>query len=138
MKYLVTGGAGFIGSHLTDALLDRDHQVVVLGDLSTGSEANVAHHLGDPSFSFRHGSILDQTLVGELVAEVDAVVHLAAAVGVKLILSHPLNALLTNVKGTEIVIEACAEAGRKVLIASTSEIYGKNDNGALREDDDRV
>jgi UDP-glucose 4-epimerase len=138
MKYLVTGGAGFIGSHLTDALLDRDHQVVVLDDLSTGSETNIAHHLGDPSFSFLQGSILDQALVRELAAEVDVVVHLAAAVGVKLILSHPLDALLTNVKGTEIVIEACAEAGRKVMIASTSEIYGKNGDGALREDDDRV
>src|SRR5438309_712653 len=123
MKYLITGGAGFIGSHLTDALLARDHQVVVLDDLSTGSESNIAHHLGDPSFTFLQGSILDQALIGELVAEVDAVLHLAASVGVQLILRHPLDALLTNVKGTEIVIEACAESRRKVLISSTSEIY---------------
>src|SRR5437899_2901331 len=138
MKYLITGGAGFIGSHLTDALLARDHQVVVLDDLSTGSWANFAHNLSDPSFRFIHGSILDQAQVRELTAEVDVVVHLAAAVGVKLILSHPLDALLTNVKGAEIVIEACAETGRKVMVASTSEIYGKNGDATLREDADRV
>jgi UDP-glucose 4-epimerase len=138
MKYLITGGAGFIGSHLADALLRRGHQVVALDDLSTGSESNIAGNLDNPSFRFRQGSILDGSLVRAVTREVDTVVHLAAAVGVQLILSRPLQALLTNVKGTENVIEACAASGRKVLIASTSEIYGKNGDGALREDADRV
>ena len=138
MKYLVTGGAGFIGSHLVDALLARDEQVIALDNLSTGSEANVAHNVANPLFHFRPGSITDQSLVDELVGQADVVVHLAAAVGVKLILERPLEALITNIKGTEVVIEACAVRGRKLLIASTSEIYGKNVDGPLKEDADRI
>ena len=138
MNYLVTGGAGFIGSHLADALLARQNRVTVLDDLSTGSLSNVAHNLDHPAFEMREGSILDAGLVHRLVDEADVVVHLAAAVGVQLILSRPLEALLTNVKGTEHVIEACAASRTKVMIASTSEIYGKNGAGALREDADRL
>jgi UDP-glucose 4-epimerase len=138
VKYLVTGGAGFIGSHLSDALLARGEQVIALDNLSTGSEANVAQNLANASFQFRPGSITDQILVDELVEQADIVVHLAAAVGVKLILERPLEALITNIKGTEVVIEACAVRGRKLLIASTSEIYGKNVDGPLKEDADRI
>src|ERR1700730_10702163 len=138
MKYLITGGAGFIGSHLADVLLDRGDRVTVLDDLSTGNLVNIAHNAGNPAFNFREGSILEEGLVRDLVTDADTVVHLAAAVGVKLILNRPLESLLTNIKGTEVVIEACAAAGRKVMVASTSEIYGKNDQGPLREDADRI
>jgi UDP-glucose 4-epimerase len=138
VKYLVTGGAGFIGSHLSDALLERGDQVVVLDDLSTGSEANIAHQADNPALTFRLGSVLDEWLVRDLVGGVDAVIHLAAAVGVKLILNRPLEAMLTNIRGAEVVMEACARLNRKVLVASTSEIYGKNSQGPLREDSDRV
>jgi UDP-glucose 4-epimerase len=138
VKYLITGGAGFIGSHVVDALMQRGDQVTVLDDLSTGAEKNISHHAADSGFTFRKGSILDPDLVGELVADADVVVHLAAAVGVQLILQRPLDALFTNIKGTEIVLEACAGAGRQVMIASTSEIYGKNENIPLREDSDRI
>lgn len=138
MKYLITGGAGFIGSHLADVLLGRGDRVTVLDDLSTGDRANVAHNIGNPAFSFREGSILEESLVRDLVADADAVVHLAAAVGVKLILNRPLESLVTNIRGTEVVIEACASAGCKVMVASTSEIYGKNGQVPLREDSDRI
>jgi UDP-glucose 4-epimerase len=138
LRYLVTGAAGFIGSHLTDALLARGDEVIGIDNLSTGSIQNLAHHIGNPSLRFERGSIVERELVEELVADADVVVHLAAAVGVKLILERPLEALITNIKGTEVVIEACAERGRKLLIASTSEIYGKNSDGPLREDADRI
>ena len=138
MDYLITGGAGFIGSHLADALLARGDSVLALDDLSTGGEANVRHLLDHPGFEMREGSILDHDLVSKLATDVDVIVHLAAAVGVKLIVEHPLDSLLTNIRGTEIVLDAAAELGCKVLITSTSEIYGKNANGPLREDDDRI
>jgi UDP-glucose 4-epimerase len=138
LDYLITGGAGFIGSHLSDALLARGDSVLALDDLSTGSEANVQHLFDHPGFELREGSILDHDLVLKLANGVDVVVHLAAAVGVKLIVERPLDSLLTNIRGTEIVLDAAAAAGCKVLITSTSEIYGKNANGPLREDDDRI
>jgi UDP-glucose 4-epimerase len=138
LRYFVTGGAGFIGSHVVDALLARGDSVIVLDNLSTGSTANIAHNLSNPLFRFERGSIIDQVLVDELVHQSDVVVHLAAAVGVKLILERPLEALITNIKGAEVVIEASAEHGRKLLIASTSEIYGKNVGGPLKEDADRI
>jgi UDP-glucose 4-epimerase len=138
LDYLITGGAGFIGSHLADALLDRGDTVLALDDLSTGAEANVRHLFDHPRFDLREGSVLDHHLVSKLAAESDVIVHLAAAVGVKLIVEHPLDSLLTNIRGTEIVLDAAANAGCKVLITSTSEIYGKNANGPLREDDDRI
>lgn len=138
MRYFVTGGAGFIGSHLTDMLLARGDSVIVLDNLSTGSLGNISHNLANPSFRFQQGSIIEVGPVRELVEQSDVVVHLAAAVGVKLILERPLEALITNIKGAEVVIEACAEHRRKLLIASTSEIYGKNADGPLREDADRI
>ena len=138
MRYLITGGAGFIGSHLADRLIGRGDEVVVLDDLSTGSLRNVAHLEGDPRFMLVRGSVLDHPSVGELVDEAEVVVHLAAAVGVKLIVERPLESLLTNIRGTENVLEAAASSGREILITSTSEIYGKNASGPLHEDADRI
>jgi UDP-glucose 4-epimerase len=137
-NFLVTGGAGFIGSHLADALVARGDRVILLDNLSTGSLGNVEHLLDRPEVSFREGSIIDTPLVREVVAEAHAVVHLAASVGVELIVKRPLESLINNIRGTEVVLQACAELGRKVLVASTSEIYGKNIDGQLREDADRI
>ncbi|MER5646574.1 GDP-mannose 4,6-dehydratase [Streptosporangium sp. NPDC002524] len=134
-SYLITGGSGFIGSHLADALLARGDSVVVLDNLSTGRLENLRPH---PSLRFVHGSVLDELMVDELVHRCDVVVHLAAAVGVKLIVEQPLRSLTTNIRGSEIVIEAAHRYRKKILITSTSEIYGKNSSGALREDADRV
>lgn len=136
-RYLVTGGAGFIGSHLADRLLARGDEVLALDDLSTGRSRNIAHLKETRGFRFRHGSILDAPLVNGLVEETDVVVHLAAAVGVKLIVERPLESLVTNIRGTETVLSAAAENDRKVLVTSTSEIYGKN-TGLLSEDADRI
>jgi UDP-glucose 4-epimerase len=138
VRYLITGGAGFIGSHLADRLLARGDSVLALDDLSTGSSRNIEHLSDHPGFRFVQGTILDHPLVAGLVAECDAVVHLAAAVGVRLIVEKPLESLLTNIRGTEIVLDAVAQGGRKVLITSTSEIYGKNASGPLHEDADRI
>lgn len=136
-RYLVTGGAGFIGSHLADRLLARGDEVLALDDLSTGRSRNIAHLKETRGFRFRHGSILDAPLVDGLVEETDVIVHLAAAVGVKLIVERPLESLVTNIRGTETVLSAAAENDRKVLVTSTSEIYGKN-TGLLSEDADRI
>jgi UDP-glucose 4-epimerase len=138
MRYLLTGGAGFIGSHLAGALLARGEEVVCLDDLSTGSTLNLEHLEGTPGFAFHRGTILDHGLVATLVARADVVVHLAAAVGVKLIVERPLESLITNIRGTEVVLDAVARARCKVLVTSTSEIYGKNADGPLREDADRI
>jgi UDP-glucose 4-epimerase len=139
-RALVTGGAGFIGSHLVERLIERGNQVTVLDNLSTGRFENLAEVDGLASFVMVEGSVLDAALVERLVADVDVVFHLAAAVGVDWVLRHPLRSLETNIQGTEHVLRSCAEAdgGRRVLIASTSEVYGKNDKDALGEDDDRV
>ena len=137
-RYLVTGGAGFIGSHLVDALLTRGHSVIVLDDLSTGRHDNLAGHAGNPDFEFVLGSILHEALVDDVVRRADVVLHMAAAVGVNLIVERPLESLATNIRGSEIVLEKCHKYGRKVLVASTSEIYGKNTSDALRETDDRI
>lgn len=136
--YLVTGGAGFIGSHLADALLDRGDFVVALDSLSTGRLSNLDAAGGNPNFRFVQGSVLDGQLVDELAHECDVIVHLAAAVGVKLIVEQPLKSLTTNIRGSEIVIEAAHRYRRKILVASTSEIYGKNSAGALAETADRI
>ena len=136
--YLITGGSGFVGSHLTDALLARGDSVIVLDDMSTGSPANLAHHGGNPRLRVVQGSVLDQLVVDELTHECDVVVHLAAAVGVKLIVERPLRSLTTNIRGSEIVIEAAHRYRRKILVTSTSEIYGKNSGGPLTETADRV
>ena len=138
MRSLLTGGAGFIGSHLAGALLARGEEVVCLDDLSTGSTLNLEHLEGTPGFGFHRGTILDHGLVATLVARADVVVHLAAAVGVKLIVERPLESLITNIRGTEVVLDAVARARCKVLVTSTSEIYGKNADGPLREDADRI
>jgi UDP-glucose 4-epimerase len=139
-RALVTGGAGFIGSHLVERLIRRGDQVTVLDDLSTGRRANLDTVEGQAGFCMVEGSVLDAPLVERLVSESDVVYHLAAAVGVDWVLRHPLRSLETNIRGTEHVLRACAETdgGRRVLIASTSEVYGKNDKDALAEDDDRV
>jgi UDP-glucose 4-epimerase len=138
MKILITGGAGFIGSHLAERLLAGGHQVAVLDDLSTGSMANLHRLRNCPRFAFTQGSIVDRPLVDQLVGEASTVVHLAAAVGVRYILDQPLRSLKTNVQGTDIVLEAAARWGRKILVASTSEVYGKNTDDALCETADSV
>jgi UDP-glucose 4-epimerase len=135
---LVTGGAGFIGSHLVDALLARGDRVLALDNLSTGSLKNLDGAGRHEAFRFVQGSVLDELMVDELVHQADVVVHLAAAVGVKLIVEHPLRSLTTNIRGSEIVIEAAHRYRRKILIASTSEIYGKNADVPLHEESDRV
>ncbi|MEA2432833.1 MAG: UDP-glucose 4-epimerase, partial [Actinomycetota bacterium] len=136
MRYLVTGGAGFIGSHAVEALLDAGHEVIVLDNLSTGRIENLASVEG--RIEIVHGSVLDALLVDDLVSRSDVVIHLAAAVGVRLIVEKPLHSLITNIRGSETVLEAAHRYHSKVLIASTSEIYGKNSAGPFREDDDRV
>lgn len=136
MKAVVTGGAGFIGSHLCDYLVTGGHEVTVLDDLSTGSRENLRHL--DGAIRFVHGSILDQSLVRECIRGHDTVFHLAAAVGVHTIVDHPLQSLRTNLTGTENVVEAAVRHGARFAIASTSEVYGKNDADGLREDADRI
>jgi UDP-glucose 4-epimerase len=135
--YLITGGAGFIGSHLADALLARRDRVVVLDDLSTGRLQNIAHLAGDPNFRVVVGSVRDELIVDENVHECDVVIHLAAAVGVKLIVEQPLRSFTTNIRGSEVVIGAAHRYQRKILVASTSEIYGKNCLEKLTETADR-
>ena len=137
-SYLVTGGAGFIGSHLTDALLARGDHVVAFDNLSTGRLSNLDAAGGHPNFRFVHGSVLDELAVDELSLQCEVVVHLAAAVGVKLIVEEPLKSLTTNIRGSEIVIEAAHRYRRKIMVASTSEIYGKNTSDLLSESADRI
>ena len=138
MKALVTGGAGFIGSHLVEALLHEGHEVVVVDDLSTGRAHNLADVADVPSFHSRWASILEDEQLQEVVDEVDVVYHLAAAVGVRLILERPVETIETNVLGTDRILRCAAKGQKKVVIASTSEVYGKNDRVPLREDDDGV
>ena len=139
-RVLVTGGAGFIGSHLVERLAERGDHVTVLDDLSTGRRENLATIADRSNVELMEGTILDADLVDRLVHQSEVVYHLAAAVGVDWVLRHPLRSLQTNLQGTEHVLRACAAAdgGRRVLIASTSEVYGKNNKDALTEDDDRV
>jgi UDP-glucose 4-epimerase len=137
MTTLVTSGAGFIGSHLTESLLKSGEDVIVLDDLSTGSEQNLTGVLDHPSSQFAKGSILDESLVDELAGRVHTIYHLAAAVGTFTILDKTLESLHTNLHGTENVVNSALRHGARVLIASTSEIYGKNTKIGLREDDDR-
>ncbi len=135
---LVTGGAGFIGSHLCDALVARGDTVTVLDDLSTGRLENLSQILETPQVRFVEGSVTDTTLVDDLVGEADLCLHLASAVGVQLIVSNPLESLRTNVQGTDNVLSAASRHGCRALFTSTSEVYGKNSQGALTEDADRV
>jgi len=138
MRALITGGAGFIGSHIADSLVERGDRVVLLDDLSTGRLANIEHLNGRPDVEFVLGSILNSDLVDHVVSGVDAVFHLAAAVGVNLIVEKPLESLITNIRGTETVIEKAHKYGKRTLVMSTSEIYGKNTSDSLSEDDDRI
>ncbi|MBA2292439.1 MAG: NAD-dependent epimerase/dehydratase family protein [Gemmatimonadales bacterium] len=136
MRYFITGGAGFIGSHLATRMLDRGDKVLVLDDLSTGSMENIAHLLDRAGFAYRIGSALDAPLVSECVDQCDVTVHLAAAVGVRLIVERPVHTIETNVKATEVVLGAAAKKQKLVLIASTSEVYGKSASLPFREDGD--
>jgi UDP-glucose 4-epimerase len=136
--YLVTGGAGFIGSHLVEALLRDGDEVVVLDTLSTGRITNLLAVRDNPNFTFIQGSVLDELAVDRAVVRCDVVIHLAAAVGVKLIVEQPLYSLTTNIKGAITVLEAAHRYRRKVMVASTSEIYGKNNSGPLSEQADRI
>lgn len=141
MKNLITGGAGFIGSHLAEALLKRKEEVVVIDDLSTGRMDNIAHLKGKRGFSYHIDTIMNERLMKKLIQKSDVVFHLAAAVGVKYIIDNTLQSIRTNVRGTEIVLEAANSCGnKKVVLASTSEIYGKDRPGkrTFKENDDRV
>jgi nucleoside-diphosphate-sugar epimerase len=137
-RYLITGGAGFIGSHLADALLAGGDEVVALDDLSTGRLSNLDSAVAQSGFRFVQGSVLDELIIDEFVYGCDVVIHLAAAVGVKLIVEQPLRSFTTNIQGTAVVIEAAHRYRRPVLLASTSEIYGKNGEHSLAETDDRI
>jgi len=136
VKYLITGGAGFIGSHLAEKLIARGDQVVIFDNLSTGSASNLSGI--KEKITFEDGNILDKAVIDKLVSESDYVVHLAAALGVFNIVNKPLESLKTNLQGSEIVLEACDKYRKPVLVASTSEIYGKNDKVPLNEEDDRI
>ncbi len=138
MRILVTGGAGFIGSHLSEQLLGAGHEVRALDDLSTGRVENLATFRDHPRFQFVEGDVTDAATVKGLVAEADVVYHLAAAVGVKYVLENPLRSLLTNIRGTEVVLDACDRSRRKVILFSSSEVYGKGVSAPFSEDDDRV
>ncbi len=138
MRVFITGGAGFIGSHLAERLLDAGAGVLVLDDLSTGSMDNIERLLGRPGFGYRIGSVTDAPLVAELVDRCDVTVHLAAAVGVRLIVEKPVHTIETNVHGTEVVLRAVARKQKPILIASTSEVYGKSQQIPFDEEDDLV
>jgi len=138
MRTVITGGAGFIGSHLVGELLGRGDQVAVIDDLSTGRIENLEAHLGHSRLRFVEGSILDRAAVDDVIEGADRVFHLAAAVGVHLIVDHPLRSLRTNIHGTETILDSTLAAGAVLLLASTSEIYGKNAADSLPEDSDRI
>ena len=138
MKVLVTGGAGYIGSHLVDRLLSGGHEVLAIDNLSTGQIANIQHHIDKDRFHLVNDSILNEGLVDLLVSQVDLVYHLAALVGVKHVVADPLAAIKTNVTGTEMVLNAAFKHWKKVVLASTSEIYGKSTKIPFHEEDDRV
>ena len=138
MKVLVTGGAGFIGSHLCERLVDEGHVVTVIDNFSTGRMSNLDGLRDNSNFNFVDGSILDLTLIDQLVDESDYVFHLAAAVGVFNIVNNPLASLLTNIRGTENVLEAAHRGQKPVFLTSSSEVYGKNISDSLREGDDRI
>jgi len=138
MRVLITGGAGFVGSHLCDGLLARGDRVHVLDDLSTGSIHNIAHLKGRPGFQYTIDSVTNEPLLAELIDQCDVVVHLAAAVGVKLIVEAPVYTIETNVHGTEVVLKHANKKKKLVVIASTSEVYGKSAAVPFREDADLV
>ena len=136
MRVLITGGAGFIGSHLAEALLSAGHRVTIMDDLSTGRFENIAHLVGQPAFQFAIDSITNDMVLDRLTSECDMVFHLAAAVGVELIVRQPVHTIQTNVMGTEAVLRTAARYRARVLIASTSEVYGKGSRVPFSEEDD--
>ena len=138
MRYLITGGAGFIGSHLAERLLEKGEQVVLLDNLSTGSMENIRHLKGSDRLEYHLDGIENRQILAELVDDADVIVHLAAAVGVKLIVESPVRTIETNVNGTQMILEAASKKKKLVLIASTSEVYGKNTNVPFHEDADLV
>jgi len=138
LRYLITGGAGFIGSHLAERLLDRGDRVVLLDNLSTGSVENIRHLKSSHRLQYHLDNIENRQLLAELVDDADVVVHLAAAVGVKLIVESPVKTIETNVNGTQLILEAACKKKKLVITASTSEVYGKNTNVPFREDADLV
>jgi UDP-glucose 4-epimerase len=137
-KFLVTGGAGFIGSHLCELLLQKDHHVVAIDNLSTGSLDNIQHLLQIPGFQFVRETITNNQVLDRLTSEADVIIHLAAVVGVKLIVEDPVNTIATNIMGTESVLTIANRYGCKVMLASTSEVYGKGFKVPFNEDDDTV
>ncbi|MCD4828583.1 MAG: GDP-mannose 4,6-dehydratase [Candidatus Cloacimonetes bacterium] len=138
MKILITGGAGFIGSHLSDFLLEQGHEVVIIDNLSTGKYGNISHLAKNDRFSYHIDTILNRAKLEELIEPCDQIYHLAAAVGVEYIIDNPLLSLQTNVRGTENVFEFANKYKKKVLLTSTSEIYGKSDKVPFSEEDDRI
>jgi nucleoside-diphosphate-sugar epimerase len=138
MRVLITGGAGFVGSHLSEALLERGDDVFILDNLSTGSIENVVHLKGNPRFHYTIDTVSNEPVLAELIDRCDLVVHLAAAVGVKLIVEQPVHTIETNVHGTEVVLKHANKKKKLVLIASTSEVYGKSAEVPFREDADLV
>jgi len=138
MNILITGGAGFIGSHLAEELISVGDTVCAIDDLSTGNLGNIEHLIGNGYFSFVRGSVLDRSLMEELVEESDVICHLAAAVGVKRIMERPLETIRSNVHGTEIVLDLASKRKQKVILASSSEVYGKDGGIPYKEDGDRL
>src|SRR5215472_12134237 len=138
MNVLITGGAGFIGSHLAESLVDRGDHVTIIDDLSTGSVHNIQHLKGSTNFDYFLDTVTNQHLMAELIDEADIIYHLAAAVGVRLIVESPTHTMETNIRGTEIVLELAAKKKKRVLITSTSEVYGKRNHVPFGEDDDLV
>lgn len=138
MRVLVTGGAGFIGSHLADAYLERGHEVYVIDNISTGSPGNIQHNLDNERFHFVRDSIMNYERMLELVGICDVVLHLAAAVGVRYIIDNPLGSIQTNIQGTEVVLRLANKFRKKVFLASTSEVYGKHTHAPLLESDNVI
>ncbi|GAB4142541.1 GDP-mannose 4,6-dehydratase [Thermopirellula anaerolimosa] len=138
MRYLITGGAGFIGSHLADALIAQGHSVLAMDDFSTGRHENIAHLEGHPLFSIVCADIADEAIVRDCVAGADRVFHLASAVGVRLVVEQPVRTIETIVHGTSVVLKACSRYRKPVLVTSTSEVYGKSSKVPFSEDDDLV
>lgn len=138
MKILITGGAGFIGSHLAEKLLKSGNEISVIDNLSTGKYSNIIHLIKKPEFKYKIDSILNRDILNDLIREADQIYHMAAAVGVKYIIDNPLLSLRTNIVGTENILEFANKYKKKVLIASTSEIYGKSDKIPFKEEDDRL
>jgi len=137
-KVLITGGAGFIGSHLAEYVINQGMEVTIIDDLSTGSIENIGHLKEHRGFSYELDTVMNKPLMMELVDKADVVFHLAAAVGVRLIVEHPVHTIETNIKPTELVLELCSKKLKPLLVASTSEVYGKLDKNAFSEEDDMV